>query len=217
MRDQQKFTWLGLLFALIIGWFLFRKPMPVFFVALVPFLGLGCIMGWLGWFGIQLNIVNNVVTPLVLVIGFAEVIHVLFLTGGFLGQGQSYRQAVISMVRQLFVPCLLAALTTAIGFGSLYLSSDKSLKEFAVVAAVASLVMFWMVLGTSSCLLATPLARFCVRDAPKEGTENRKSGIRRISMLPVSCVAFFSIVVLVLATVLASRNHADFRFTENLP
>lgn len=218
-RDQSKFTWLGLLFALGIGWCLFRKPVPVLFVAAVPFLGLGCIMGWLGWLGIPLNIVNNVITPLVLVIGFAEVIHILFLTGGFIGQGYHYREAVARMVRQLFLPCLLAALTTAIGFGSLYLSADRSLREFAVVASVASLVMFVMVLGCSSCLLATPLARYCVRDTGRQEVRSQLAARehRPGSGWILASVVLFSLGLLVGLAWLAGRNHTDYRFTENLP
>lgn len=215
-RDQAKFTWLGLLFALIVGWFLFRRPVPVLFVAAVPFIGLGCIMGLLGWFGVSLNIVNNVITPLVLVIGFAEVIHILFLTGGLIAKGMNRGEAVVCAVRQLFVPCLLAALTTAIGFGSLYLSTDKSLREFAIVSSLASMIMFLMVLSLSGCLLATPLGKYCIRKPSATQQHSQKKSSPMGKWMPV-LVSLFAVVSLYVCALIASNNHTDYRFTENLP
>ncbi|MEE2643067.1 MAG: MMPL family transporter [Planctomycetota bacterium] len=218
-RDQAKFTVLGFLFALIVGWVLFRKLMPVMFVAMIPFVGLGCIMGLLGWLSIPLNIVNNVITPLVLVIGFAETIHVLFLTGAFIGQGDGTGVAVLKMIRRLMVPCFLAALTTAIGFGSLFLAEDRALREFAMVASVSSLIMFLVVLLVSACLLASPLGRHCVHDrrpARRDANQITPRGVtgnRRWPML----VSLLVVVLNLLLAWLASRNGTDYRLTENLP
>lgn len=226
-RDQTKFTILGLLFALIIGWFLFRRLAPVLIVAGVPFLGLGCIMGLLGWARIPLNIVNNVVTPLVLVTGFAETIHILFLTRSVLGSGESPRRATMISLRQLFVPSLLAAITTAIGFGSLALSQDRSLKEFAMVASLASMMMFVVVMVASGCLLATRVSQWCL---PRKNDNDREQLIaasdtntgnsvfalfaKRWVPLTTCCLAILAISLSVWQ---AARNHSDYRFTENLP
>lgn len=217
-RDQLKFTLLGLVFAVVIGWGLFRKLVPVILLAVIPFAGLGCIMGILGWLNIPLNIVNNVVTPLVLVIGFAEVIHILFSVGGRIGMGQGHREAIVATVRQLFLPCLLAALTTAIGFGSLFLAEDRSLQEFAIVASVSSLIMFAIVLVASGCILGTPLAKFCVRNRVGV-SESEKAGNRvdRVFRLSPKVVSIASILAVLFMGYGASFNHFDYRYTENLP
>lgn len=217
-RDQLKFTLLGLVFAVVIGWVLFRKPVPVILLAAIPFAGLGCIMGILGWLHIPLNIVNNVVTPLVLVIGFAEVIHILFSTGSRMGRGQGHREAIVATVRQLFLPCLLAALTTAIGFGSLFLAEDKSLQEFAIVASVSSLIMFAIVMVASGCLLATPLAKYCVRDRMDAKTaEGNDDWVNRVFGISPTVAAIASVLGVLLLGYCASFNHFDYRYTENLP
>ncbi|MEC9094036.1 MAG: MMPL family transporter, partial [Planctomycetota bacterium] len=190
-----------------------------------PFTGLGCIMGLLGWFGIPLNIVNNVVTPLVLVIGFAEAIHVMFVTGGFIAGGDRPANAVLKMLGQLLVPCMLAALTTAIGFGSLFFSEDQALREFSIVASGSSLLMFLYVLVVSSCLLASPVGRYCVGTGQeKQGTfeptfplsnADEANGFSSFSLSAVVCI--LSILSLVLFVCLSVKNNTDYRFTENLP
>ena len=238
-RDQFKFTVLGLLFATIVGGILFRKIAPMFVVAVIPSIGLSWTMGSLGWLGMPLNIVNNVITPLVLVIGFAEAVHILFVFGQKLGNGTPQHRAVLETLRQLFLPCSLAALTTAIGFGSLWFAEDIALQEFAVVAVGGSSLMFLVVLLGTGCLIASPIGRYCDRKAqPSEETysETKAQVSKKDDVAPIHArrgstsstylptpawreYTWTSVALagLVLFAFVAFRNAPDYRFTENLP
>ncbi len=238
-RDQIKFTILGLLLATIVGGCLFRKIAPMFVVAVIPSIGLSWTMGSLGWLGMPLNIVNNVVTPLVLVIGFAEAVHILFVFGQKLGCGTPQHRAVLETLRQLFLPCSLAALTTAIGFGSLWFAEDKALQEFALVAVGGSTLMFLVVLLGTGCLIASPIGRYCLRNAnPSVETSfaAKTQVVNNADVVPIhirqdttssayfptpawrehlwTMVAFAGLAVFAFV---AFRNAPDYRFTENLP
>lgn len=238
-RDQIKFTVLGLILATIVGGLLFRKIAPMIVVAVIPMVGLCWTMGGLAWLGMSLNIVNSVITPLVLVIGFAEAVHILFVFGQKLGEGKPQQAAVLETLHKLFLPCSLAALTTAIGFGSLSFADDRALQEFAMVAVGGSCLMFTVVLFGSACLIASPIGRYCSRDikpetlqlnktaddAPRETSGNNKSKLTPKSSdgdnkktqrgdLALVIVAIASLFGFAFA---AFQNAPDYRFTENLP
>ncbi|MDB4671557.1 MMPL family transporter [Pirellulaceae bacterium] len=215
-RDQTKFTILGLIFATIVGGVLFRRPIPILLVAIVPFTGLGWTMGLLGWLGIPLTIMSNVITPLVLVIGFAEAVHVLFVTGGKIEIGLPPWQATLEAIKQLFVPCSLAAATTLIGFGSLGLANDRALQTFAIVASGASVLMFLIVLLGTGCLLASPLGKYCGRKANIRPTHRKPTTEYRIGRHARS-TSLLAIILVILAGIVAFQNGPDYRFSENLP
>ena len=237
-RDQIKFTVLGLILATIVGALLFRKIAPMLVVAVIPMVGLGWTMGGLAWLGVSLNIVNNVITPLVLVIGFAEAVHILFVFGQKLGEGKPQQAAVRETLQQLILPCSLAALTTAIGFGSLWFADDRALQEFAMVAVGGSSLMFIVVLFGSGCLIASPIGRFCDRKMTPETLHLNKISDDRLHETSERTVAelkskasndtklskwrHLTLVCIAVASLLgfsfaAFRNAPDYRFTEYLP
>ena len=109
--------------------------------------------------GHQVNLVTTMLPCLMMVIGVADVIHVLVQHRETLADGLDGRAAAVETVRRVGLPVLLTSVTTAVGFGSLVLSDVPQVREFGIFAAVG--VMVAMVLSLVSVpaflsLLPTP-------------------------------------------------------------
>ena len=71
-RDQLVYNGLGLLFGATIAVIFFRRVSLMLLAALPPVLAVLWSLGLLGWLGFRLNLFLNVMTPLVMVMGFAD-------------------------------------------------------------------------------------------------------------------------------------------------
>ena len=71
-RDQLLYNGLGLLFGAVIAVIFFRRVSLMLVAALPPLLAVIWSLGILGWMGFKLNLFLNVMTPLIMVMGFAD-------------------------------------------------------------------------------------------------------------------------------------------------
>ena len=71
-RDQLVYNGLGLLFGATIAVIFFRRVSLMLLAALPPVLAVLWSLGLLGWLGFRLNLFLNVMTPLVMVMGFCR-------------------------------------------------------------------------------------------------------------------------------------------------
>ena len=130
--------------------------------------------------GHQVNLVTTMLPCLMMVIGVADVIHVMVQHRETLADGLDGRDAVVETLRRVGLPVLLTSVTTAVGFGSLVLSDVPQVREFGIFAAVG--VMVAMVLSLVSVpailsLLPTPPPKTVKRLT--EGAVSR--GLERLS------------------------------------
>jgi predicted RND superfamily exporter protein len=109
-----------------------------------------------------------------MVIGVADVIHVLVQHRETLADGLDRRAAVVETVRRVGLPVLLTSVTTAVGFGSLVLSDVPQVREFGLFAAVG--VMVAMVLS----LVSVPaILSLLPRPAPQQVTRLTEGAVSR--------------------------------------
>ena len=71
-RDQIVYNGLGLLFGALIAAIFFRRVSLMLVAALPPVLAVTWSLGLLGWMGFHLNLFLNVMTPLIMVMGFCR-------------------------------------------------------------------------------------------------------------------------------------------------
>lgn len=107
------------------------------------------VIGLMGWIGIQINVITVALPVLILVLSFADTIHLGF---------ETRRQLVPSpvgaarrAVHRVGPACVLASITTALAFGVLALSSSALISEMGVTGALASL------LAVTAVLIVHPL------------------------------------------------------------
>ena len=107
-RDQIVYNGLGLLFGAIIAVIFFRRVSLMLLAALPPVLAVLWSLGLLGWLGIKLNLFLNVMTPLVMVMGFADSMQMVSAIRIRLREGDTKAQAVRFAVRVVGPACVLA-------------------------------------------------------------------------------------------------------------
>ncbi|MDP8223068.1 MAG: MMPL family transporter, partial [Candidatus Lernaella stagnicola] len=102
----------------------------------------------------SLNLVTNIIPPLVLVIGLAVIVHVLNRYEEAYRRIGRQREALIEAVAHLVHPCFLTSLTTAIGFASLAISRIKPIRETGLLAAFGVMMAFVISIALAPAILS---------------------------------------------------------------
>ncbi|MFH1809808.1 MAG: MMPL family transporter [Pseudomonadota bacterium] len=121
--------------------------------------------------GTPVDIVNQMLPVLILIIAFSDALHLVARHGDELAMGKPPAQALAVTVRHLALACLLTSLTTAAGFASLTTMQTPVIRRFGLVASLAIVLAFVVILTLLPALLALlPLGKGAV--APSPGLAN---------------------------------------------
>jgi hydrophobe/amphiphile efflux-3 (HAE3) family protein len=124
-------------------------------------------VGGMGLFGEPMNILNNVIVPLLIIIGISDATHLI----------QRYRDEVDSdeaetrkyagqrTVKAIAVAVLLTSATTAVGLASLVVSKTVMLRHFGVTAGIGVMVSYVVIITFVPAILTwvTPPKRESIR------------------------------------------------------
>ena len=94
------------------------------------------VAGMMGLFGIPLNVITAAIPPVLVLIGFAEDVHIISDYRARLAKGIDGRTALRSAIENTAAPMLVTTLTTGIGFASLGFSDVGMLRQFGYGAAL---------------------------------------------------------------------------------
>jgi predicted RND superfamily exporter protein len=141
-RDQRTIiplsvTILGLLLLL-----LFRRPLGVLLPLAVMGISLTWTIGLYSLAGLQLNTVTALLPPVIMVLAVATSVHLLHGWLELAGEKGEVRTLLAHCMATLFVPCLLTALTTAIGLLSLSVCEIPAVRYFGLFAGLGTLIAF---------------------------------------------------------------------------
>jgi uncharacterized protein len=145
-RDQILYNGLGLLFGATIAAVFFKRVSLMLLAALPPVLAVLWSLGLLGWIGFKLNLFLNVMTPLVMVMGFADSMQMVSAIRIRLREGDSKAQAVRFAVRIVGPACVLAHGTALLSFIALLFSPSGLIRTFGMAGALAVCISFIAVL-----------------------------------------------------------------------
>ena len=138
-------------------------------------------VGGMGLFGEPMNILNNVIVPLLIIIGISDATHLI----------QRYRDEVHAdddpdrkaagrrTVRAIAVACMLTSATTAVGLGSLVVSKTVMLRHFGITSGLGVMVSYLVIITFVPAVLswATPPKRADVRRERTSMFTNVTSGL----------------------------------------
>ncbi len=151
-RDQLTYNGLGLAFGAAIAWVFFRSLRLMLLAALPPVLAVLLSLGLLGWSGFKLNLFLNVMTPLVMVMGFADSMQMTYAIRDRLRAGDSPREAIAFAVRIVGPACVIAHGTALVSFVALMFSDSGLIQTFGKAGALATCVSYFAVLGAMPVL-----------------------------------------------------------------
>jgi predicted RND superfamily exporter protein len=135
-HDEVKISW-GAFFAIIILLYLDFKSLRRCFIALMPHLvSIVWLQGFMTILGIQFNIVNIMVIPLMLGVSLSYGIH---LVHRYLEDGRHSLEHVFLTIGK---PLLTSALTTIAALGTLLLASHRGLFSFGLILFIGVVISF---------------------------------------------------------------------------
>ncbi|NIO49337.1 MAG: MMPL family transporter [Candidatus Aminicenantes bacterium] len=145
-RYAKENTWKIILFTLagisLILLLILKKFSLTFIVLLTSIIAVIWSMGFYVVMGNAINLVTNMIIPLVLIISIAFGIHIINRVQEELPRADTKKETIISGVSHIWVPCFLTSLTTSIGFFSLYFSPSNAISKFGLYTASAMLFEF---------------------------------------------------------------------------
>lgn len=145
-RDQLVYNGLGLLFGALIAVIFFRRVSLMLVAALPPVLAVTWSLGLLGWAGFKLNLFLNVMTPLIMVMGFSDSMQMVSAIRIRLREGDDRFQAVQFAVRVVGPACVLAHGTALLAFSALLLSESGLIRTFGLAGVLSTCISFIAVL-----------------------------------------------------------------------
>jgi predicted RND superfamily exporter protein len=141
-RDQLVYNGLGLLFGALIAAVFFRRVSLMLVATLPPVLAVTWSLGLLGWLGFKLNLFLNVMTPLIMVMGFADSMQMVSAIRIRLREGDNRHEAVRFAVRIVGPACVLAHGTALLAFCALLFSESGLIFTFGLAGAISTLISF---------------------------------------------------------------------------
>ncbi len=141
-RDQILYNGLGLLFGAVIAVIFFRRVSLMLVAALPPLLAVIWSLGILGWMGFKLNLFLNVMTPLIMVMGFADSMQMVSAIRIRLREGDNRFEAVRFAVTIVGPACVLAHGVALLAFLALLFSDSGLIRTFGEAGAIAVCVSF---------------------------------------------------------------------------
>ncbi len=141
-RDQLVYNGLGLLFGAIIAAIFFRRLSLMLVAALPPVIAVAWSLGLLGWMDFKLNLFLNVMTPLIMVMGFADSMQMVSAIRIRLREGDSKLEAVTFAVNVVGPACVLAHAATLLSFTALLFSESGLIRAFGQAGAMSTAISF---------------------------------------------------------------------------
>ena len=166
--EQRQFWPLTAALYLSLLWLLYRE----FVLTIAPLIAVGLASLWgialLPVVGSEVNVINNIVPSLILVIGVCNAIHMLHAYTAARRKGHDGGQAAREMMAELGLPVFLTSLTTAIGFASLLVARNGTLRDLGWQAS-AGIMMSYLALVTFLPLVVSRLGRLPAEEADRLG------------------------------------------------
>ncbi|WP_052699297.1 RND family transporter [Hyphomicrobium sp. 99] len=141
-RDQLVYNGLGLFFGAAIAALFFRRISLMLVAALPPVIAVCWSLGLLGWLHFKLNLFLNVMTPLIMVMGFADSMQMVSAIRIRLREGDSKLEAVRFAVNVVGPACVLAHGATLLSFLALLFSESGLIRTFGEAGAMAVCISF---------------------------------------------------------------------------
>lgn len=166
--------------------------------------------------GGALDFVTASLPPVVFVVGFAYAIHVVCAFERCYQSGTRRHAAVAAALEEVSRPLALTALTTAIAFAALALSSLTSIQTFGLYAALGT-VLAWL-----SAMTVVPAALLLLPGRPRSARERGRSRVlatRLAFQVLAQRRAIFGVAlgIAVLALALSTRIAVDTAVLRNFP
>ncbi|MCB1505151.1 MAG: MMPL family transporter [Hyphomicrobiaceae bacterium] len=194
-RDRLIYNGLGFIVGLVVAYLFFRRISLTLIAVAGPAIAILWTLGAIGALDFRLNLFINVITPLILVSGFSDSMHLVFSVRRSILMGVDRVQAARDAVLDVAPACLLTAMNAALAILSFQFAESALIKTFGTAALMAvgiSYIAVAVVVPTLAALLVRQekASRVGDRDEEEGGvgvlqhvTEHIVSGVSRWPVL----------------------------------
>lgn len=140
--DRLTFNITGFLVGFVMCLVFFRDIKLVLISTLCPVISVLWSFGAFGLVGIPFSFFLNAIPPLVMVISFADAMHLTYGIRRRIQDGDTVEAAVRRAVETVGPACLLTTMTTSLALLSLLISDSEVIRDFGIGGAVAVMLVF---------------------------------------------------------------------------
>jgi predicted RND superfamily exporter protein len=165
-RDRLIYNAAGFLAGCLIAILFFRRVSFMVVAAAPPLIAILLSLGALGWLDFRLNMFLNVMTPLIMVISFADSMQLTFAARDRLIAGENRYEAFRNAVLVVGPACVLTHATAALSFIALQFSDSNLIRTFGeagLLATVVALIAVLTLVPVLGVLLVRKEAAFAAR------------------------------------------------------
>lgn len=174
-RDRIVYNGLGFLIGVIIAMIFFRHFSFMAIAAIPPAIAILWSLGALGWADFRLNLFLNVISPLTMVMGFADSMQMTFALRDRMLAGDSRLEAIKYALLVVGPACFLNGATAALSFIALTFADSALIQTFGIAGAICMAVTFLaviIVLPLLAILLLSNDSRVAAKLAEQDGAMN---------------------------------------------
>jgi predicted RND superfamily exporter protein len=188
-RDRLVYNGLGFLVGGGIAYLFFRRLSLTLIAVLGPSIAILWTLGVLGGLDFRLNLFINVITPLILVSGFSDSMHLVFAIRREILAGTDRITAARNAVLDIAPACLLTAMNQAIAIVSFAFADSALIRTFGLAALMAVFISY-----TAVAVVVPTLAALLIRKeaAEPEHGQAKTDGVSLLQRLTVGCIGHVS-------------------------
>lgn len=225
-RDRLVYNGLGFLLGAAIAYLFFRRISLTLIAVLGPSIAILWTLGALGGMDFRLNLFINVITPLILVSGFSDSMHLVFAIRRDILAGVSRVEAARNAILDVAPACLLTAMNAALALVSFAWADSALVRTFGLAALLAvaiSYIAVAVVVPTLAALLIRPEPA-AAQSLAEPGTDGGIGVLGRITEAIVGVViraplvwSIVGLIAVLLAGHAYSRLVPSYRLADQVP
>jgi uncharacterized protein len=223
-RDRILYNAIGFFAGCGIAILFFRRVSFMIIAAAPPLIAILLALGTFGWFNFRLNMFLNVMTPLIMVISFADSMQLTFAARDRLIAGEDKYIAFRNVLFIVGPACVLTHATAGLSFIALLFSQSDLIRAFGeagLLATIIALLTVLLVLPLLGVLLLRDTSGFAVN---VRGADTGVDLLRRfcawIAARMVSRPGFFSLIgiaVVVILGIIYANLQPRYRLADQVP
>ncbi len=140
--DQTRVIVLGIALAFLLSGIMFRSVSGSIVTTLPAIVAVFWVLGLMGLTGVRVNLTTSILPVLILVLAFADSMHLSVQSLREQIAGRSRREAALAAIREVGPACVLAALTTSAAFLTLGLSDSYAIRQLGLTGAISTMLSF---------------------------------------------------------------------------
>jgi len=224
-RDRLVYNGLGFVVGMGIAYMFFRRLSLTIIAVLGPAIAIFWTLGVLGALDFRLNLFINVITPLILVSGFSDSMHLVMSIRRDILSGMGRIEAARNAVLDVAPACLLTAMNQAISIVSFAFADSALIRTFGFAALMAVGISY-----TAVAVVVPTLAALLVRREKASAVDphvQEQGGVGRLQKITDAIVrtvaanatVFFvlALVATVLCGIAYSQLKPHYRLADQVP